>query len=75
MTETREYMIPVQIDKTCECTKGKMRPTGVAQLTLPARYDHACNSCGKEAHYYKTYPYIMYEPMSSSVIAIYSQED
>ena len=31
-------------------------------LTYPAQYSHVCDNCGATATFFKSYPYIVYEP-------------
>lgn len=61
MTELRTRMAPVEIDKACSCTIGRMRPTGVTLTVCPPIYPHECNRCGRRENYKVSYPYITYE--------------
>lgn len=57
MNEIRTEIKVVQVDKICkECNWGRMRPTGMAYMSNPLKYPHACDRCGHEEIYLVRYP-------------------
>lgn len=53
----------VELDEQCDkCQVGRMRPTGVAKLTSPPRYEHRCNHCNALASFDKRYPSVEVRP-------------
>jgi len=50
-----------QADERCpSCGNGFMRPTGIAKLVHPPKYEHACNAnCGHKQDYSIRYPYLI----------------
>lgn len=62
MTELKVRMVPIQVDKACVCTIGRMRPSDRVLPTSPPQFLHTCNTCGKEEVYSKIYPHITYAP-------------
>lgn len=52
---------PIRVDYCCDhCHVGYMRPTGVMQLTDPARFPHRCTHCDHEQTFIEKYPTVRY---------------
>lgn len=65
MTELRTPIQLVEVDKGCICNIGRMRPTGTVLTSIPPKYPHACNRCGRTETYEVSYPYQTHEPMTA----------
>lgn len=64
MTETRTTMVPIKIDKACDCGGGKMIFTGKSKWQGENYHTHKCTGCGKMEDYQVIYPRIVHEPIS-----------
>ena len=58
--EKRIPLVPIQIKKMCECG-GEIEFTGKCLTSYPAKYEHACKSCGYVCYFEQSYPTIEYE--------------
>ena len=60
--EIKKEVKTVEIDYKCpKCKVGRLRPTGVKQMTYPPKYPHKCTNCDYTETFRNTYPYIDYE--------------
>jgi hypothetical protein len=62
MVEIRTRLVSVEIDQSCTCVIGRMRPTGKALMSNPPIYPHQCDKCGIVVSYPVIYPTIVLEP-------------
>lgn len=66
--EVKRKMVPYEINRICsKCNRGWMKLKSengrvTVLLTYPAQYSHVCDNCGATATFFKSYPYIVYEP-------------
>lgn len=56
--EVKTFRIIYQCE---DCTVGVLKPTGVAFMTSPPKYEHQCTNCEKKQFFSKKYPRIIHE--------------
>lgn len=61
MAEKVFDVVPLMKDQSCDvCGEGFMRPTGMALMSSPAKYEHKCDKCDHTESYLEQYPSVIH---------------